>query len=275
MAKFIRKQPAFLTPGASVEKAALAVDAAEALREALTDAVDANVVDGQTVEFETNVSFDVDNIVDCADDGVEYRSLGAEIAEALGAELTDDGVPDAVVDLLEKLVGQVKDRVRKDLEALNLKTKAGEIMIEADAGAFLSALASTVENCVEFAKQNLHNVGRAALAKHDDEVRAANARIIQMPKPAPTPAPAAPAPTPAAPAPTPALAAPAAEDAPAPAKKPRAPRKAKAAPAAEAAPAAPPAASVKHPVDVAEALAVLADENATPEAIEAALALLA
>lgn len=270
MAKFIRKQPAFLTPGASVEKAALAVDAAEALRDALTNAVDANVVDGQTVEFETNVSFDVDNIVDAADDGVEYRSIGAEIAEALGAELPDDGVPDAVVDLLEKLVGQVKDRVRKDLEALNLKTKAGEIVIEADADRFLLALGSTVDDCVEFAKQNLHNVGRAALAKHDDEVRAANARILQMPKPAE----AAPAPTPAAPAPTPAPAAPAAEDAPAPAKKPRAPRKAKAkaAPAAEAAPATP---SVKHPVDVAEALAVLSDDNATPEAIEAALALLA
>jgi hypothetical protein len=264
MAKFNRAVGQTL--GEVVANAVHASDAALALQEALSAAVEDAVVNGYEATVETNVAFDLDAIVDCSDDGVEYRSIGVDLAEAFGCELSDDGVPDAVVDVLEKLVGQVKARVRKDLEALNLETKNGEIVVKADALTVLDILGSVVDTAVADTKMYLRATERSAIAKHNDEVREANARIIQMPKPAE----AAPAPTPAAPAPTPA---PAAETAPAPAKK---PRKAKAkAKAAEAAPVAPAAPSVKHPVDVAEALAVLSDDNATPEAIEAALALLA
>jgi hypothetical protein len=272
MAKFLRKATPVLTLGAMLDEAARKVEAAQALSDALLAATEAEVVHGQTAEIGTHVRFDLDAIVDCSDDGVEYRSVGAEIAEALGCELPDDGVPDAVIDLLEKLVGQVQARVRKDLEALDLETKDGNIVIKVDASTVLvEGLGNVVDTCVSEAKTNLRNAERAAIAKHNAEVREANAKVLPM-KPEPTPAPVAePTPAPVA-APTPA---PVAEAAPAPApKKPRAPRKAKAAPAAEAAPAAP-VAPVKHPVDVNEALAVLADDNATPEAIAAALALLA
>jgi hypothetical protein len=255
MAKFNRAVGQTL--GEVVEKASRAVDAALALQEALTAAVDAEVVNEYEAAIETKTSFDLDAIVDCSDEGVEYRSIGVDLAAAFGCELSDDGVPDAVVDVLEKLVGQVKARVRKDLEALNLETKNGEIVVKADALTVLDILGSVVDTAVADTKMYLRATERSAIAKHNDEVREANARIIQMPKPAE----AAPAPTPA----------PAAEAAPAPAKK---PRKAKAK-AAEVAPVAPAAPSVKHPVDVSEALAVLSDDNATPEAIEAALALLA
>lgn len=305
MAKFLRKSTPVLTLGAMLDEAARKVEAAQALSDALLAATEAEVVHGQTAEIGTHVRFDLDAIVDCSDDGVEYRSVGAEIAEALGCELPDDGVPDAVIDLLEKLVGQVQARVRKDLEALDLETKDGNIVIKVDASTVLvEGLGNVVDTCVSEAKTNLRNAERAAIAKHNAEVREANAKVLPMTKPEPTPArrdvlaaavealddprfveklAASIEPTPTAPGDVVVEALEAfrkdynyegvAAMTKPKAKKPRAPRKAKVAPAAEAAPAAP--APVKHPVDVAEALAVLADDNATPEAIEAALALLA
>lgn len=262
MAKFLRKSTPVLTPGALVAEAARKVDAVVAARDALDTIIDDESVGTLEVEVETSIEFDIDGIVDCADDKVEYRDVVAKVAGVLGIETTDEQ-SDALMDLLSDEIGsQIKATVRASLEKMNVKVKDGVMHLTENVDVLLKAVRAGCEDGVEFARQDLRNVERAAIAKHNAEVREANAKVLPMVKPEPTPAPVA--------EPTPAPAAEAVEAAPAPApKKPRAPRKAKATPA-EAAPA-----PVKHPVDVAEALAVLADENATPEVIEAALALLA
>jgi hypothetical protein len=220
------------------------------------------------VAIQTNVEFDVDGCMEAMHEDIGLHSVANRIGEIAGVDFTDE-VTDNIVDALnEHIVDVLKTAMEKTLnnlfrEGQGLTLHDGFVHVRENTDILLSAVREGVAAAIEKGQEELRAIERKTIKLHNERCAHERVRLALV---------AAPVEAVVAPVAAPVEAAAPVAVAPVVAPKPRKPRTVKAAPApvVEAAPV-----PAKNPVDVAEALEVLADINATPEAIEAALALLA
>lgn len=218
------------------------------------------------VAIQTNVEFDVDGCMEAMHEDIGLHSVANRIGEIAGVDFTDEVTENIVDALNEHIVDVLKTAMEKTLnnlfrEGQGLTLHDGFVHVRENTNTLLSAVREGVEAAIEKGQVELRVIERETIKLHNE--RCAHERVRLALVAPPVEAVVAPV---APPVEAATVVAPVA------APKPRKPRTVKAAPApvVEAAPV-----PAKNPVDVAEALEVLADINATPEAIEAALALLA
>lgn len=222
-------------------------------------------IEGVEVAVQTNVEFDVDGCMEAMHEDIGLHSVANRIGEIAGVDFTDEVTENIVDALNEHIVDVLKTAMEKTLnnlfrEGQGLTLHDGFVHVREQSSTLLGAVREGVTAAVEKGQEELRAIERETIKLHNERCAHERVRLALVAPPVAPPVEAVVAPV--APPVEATVAAP----------KPRKPRKPKATPApvVGAAPA-----PVKDPVDVAEALEVLADFNATPEAIEAALALLA
>jgi hypothetical protein len=250
-----------------------------AVMERLIDAgkvLDTLDIEGIEVAIQTNVEFDVDGAMEAMHEDIGLHSVANRLGEIAGVDFTDEVTENIVDALNEHIVDVLRTAMEKTLnnlfrEGQGLTLHDGFVHVREQSSTLLAAVREGVTAAVEKGQVELRAIERETIKLHNERCAHERVRLTLVAPPVAVAAPVAVAPAPVtakAPdvseSPTGRLGvptAPALQN-----MKPK-PRKPKTAPVATT--------PAKHPVDVAEALAVLADENATPEAIEAALALLA
>lgn len=227
-------------------------------------------IEGIEVAIQTNVEFDVDACMESMHDDLDLQTVVGLIGKAANVEFTDEVTDDIVDALNEHIVDVLRTVMEKTLngifrEGQGLTLHDGFVHVREQSSTLLGAVREGVTAAVEKGQEELRAIERETIKLHNERCAHERVRLALVAPPVAPPVEAVVAPV-APPVEAAAVVAPVA------APKPRKPRTVKAAPApvVEAAPV-----PAKNPVDVAEALEVLADINATPEAIEAALALLA
>ena len=220
-------------------------------------------IEGIEVAIQTNVEFDVDGCMEAMHEDIGLHSVANRIGEIAGVDFTDEVTENIVDALNEHIVDVLKTAMEKTLnnlfrEGQGLTLHDGFVHVRENTNTLLSAVREGVTAAVEKGQEELRAIERETIKLHNE--RCAHERVRLALVAPPVEAVVAPV---APPVEAATVVAPVA------APKPRKPRTVKA-PVVEAAPV-----PGRNPVDVAEALEVLADFNATPEAIEAALALLA
>lgn len=227
-------------------------------------------IEGIEVAIQTNVEFDVDACMEAMHEDIGLHSVANRIGEIAGVDFTDEVTENIVDALNEHIVDVLKTAMEKTLnnlfrEGQGLTLHDGFVHVREQSNTLLGAVREGVTAAVEKGQVELRAIERETIKLHNERCAHERVRLALVAPPVAPPVEAVVAPV-APPVEAATVVAPVA------APKPRKPRTVKAAPApvVEAAPV-----PAKNPVDVAEALEVLADINATPEAIEAALALLA
>ena len=219
------------------------------------------------VAIQTSVEFDADATMESLDnltDELNLHCVYRKVEEVTGVELSSetiggltDLINEHVVEVLKRAFVSTLDNLFREGQGLTLHD--GFVHVRENTNTLLSAVREGVEAAIYKGQVELRAIERETIKLHNE--RCAHERVRLAPVAPPVEA-AVVAPV-APPVEAATVVAPVA------APKPRKPRTVKA-PVVEAAPV-----PGRNPVDVAEALEVLADFNATPEAIEAALALLA